>query len=82
MDVPYASSVHGMILCELQFSIGKGDIYFFGRKVKFYEKRHHCTIDRRFAVSLIIEEKAREFAKALNIEIFGYFEDIGGLSSG
>ncbi|MEI7867149.1 MAG: DUF3782 domain-containing protein [Candidatus Methylumidiphilus sp.] len=75
-------NLHGLlILCELQFSIGKCDIYFFERKVKFYEKHHHCTIDRRIAVGLLIEENAREFAKALNIEIFGYFGDIGGLFS-
>ncbi len=69
-----------LILCELKSSISKGDMYIFERKVKYYEKRHQRTAGRRIVVSPMVDAKAREVAKALNIEVFSYSDDITGLA--
>ncbi|MCM8625230.1 DUF3782 domain-containing protein, partial [Accumulibacter sp.] len=69
-----------LILCELKSSVSKADMYIFERKVRFYEKRHQRVADRRIVVSPMVDAKAREVAKALEIEVFGYAEDVTGLA--
>jgi hypothetical protein len=71
-----------LILCELKSSISKGEMYIFERKVRYYEKRHQRTADRRIVVSPMVDAKAREVAKALGIEVFSYSEEVTGLASG
>lgn len=68
-----------LILCELKSSMSKGDMYIFERKARYYEKRHQRTANRRIVISPMVDAKAREVAKALGIEVFGYSEDVTGL---
>jgi hypothetical protein len=68
-----------LILCELKSSISKSDMYIFERKARYYEKRHQRTADRLIVVSPMVSSKAREAAKGLNIEVFGYSEEVTGL---
>jgi hypothetical protein len=68
-----------LILCELKSSMSKGDMYVFERKVRYYEKRHQRRADRMIVVSPMVDAKAREVAKALNIEVFSFVEDVAGL---
>jgi hypothetical protein len=69
-----------LILCELKSSMSKGDMYIFERKVRYYEKRHQREAHRRIVVSPMVDAKAREVAKALDIEVFSYSDDITGLA--
>lgn len=68
-----------LIICELKFSMSKGEMYIFERKVKFYETRHQRTANRRMVISPMVDAKAREVAKALGIEIFSYSDEVTGL---
>lgn len=69
-----------LILCELKSSMSKGDMYIFDRKVKFYEKKHQRTADRKIVISPMVDAKARVVAQALEIEVFSYSDDVTGLA--
>lgn len=69
-----------LILCELKSSMSKGDVYIFDRKVKFYEKKHQRTADRKIVISPMVDAKARVVAQALEIEVFSYSDDVTGLA--
>ena len=64
-----------LILCELKSSISRGEIYLFERKVRFYEQHHQRIAKRRIVISPMVDARAREIAKTLNIEVFSYAED-------
>jgi hypothetical protein len=64
-----------LILCELKSSISRGEMHLFERKARFYEQRHQRVADRRIVISPMVEARAQELAKALNIEVFSYAED-------
>jgi len=55
-------------------------MYIFERKVRYYEKRHPRSADRRIVISPMVDAKAKEVAKALGIEVFGYSDDVTGLA--
>lgn len=61
-----------LILCELKSSVSTGDMYIFERKVRFYEKRHRRTANRRMVISPMVDARARAVAETLNIEVFSY----------
>jgi hypothetical protein len=69
-----------LILCEIKSSVSKSDMYTFGRKVVFYEKRHQRTANRRIMISPMVDAKARKVAETLNIEVFSYSDDVTGLA--
>ncbi len=59
-----------LIIAEIKSSMSKGDIIFFERKARFYEKRHGRKADRLIVISPMVEPKALETAHALGIEVF------------
>jgi len=65
-----------LILCEIKSSMSKSDMYTFERKVRFYEKRHKRTADRALVVSPMVEERARQVARKLGIEVYSYARDV------
>ncbi len=65
-----------LILCELKSSMSRGDVYIFSRKVKFYERLHLCTADRRIIVTPMIREDARRTATKLDLEVYSFAEDV------
>jgi len=74
-----------LILCEIRSSMSKSDMYTFDRKVAFYEKRHQRRATRRLVISPMVEEKAREVARKLGIEVYSYAEEVpptGGVEEG
>ena len=67
-----------LILCELKSSISRGEMYLFERKVRFYERRHERTANRRIVISPMVDAKASEVAEQLAIEVFTHAEDVPG----
>lgn len=65
-----------LILCEIKSSISKSDLYSFWRKKNFYEDKHARKANRVMVISPMIDDHARSAAKNLDIEVYGYAEDI------
>jgi len=68
-----------VILCEIKSSMSKADMYIFDRKVAYYEKHHHRTVDRKLVVSPMVDKRAMPVAENLGIEIFSYADSIESL---
>jgi len=68
-----------VILCEIKSSMSKADMYIFDRKVAYYEKHHHRTVDRKLVVSPMVYKRAMPVAENLGIEIFSYADSIESL---
>ncbi|MBF0201331.1 MAG: DUF3782 domain-containing protein, partial [Desulfamplus sp.] len=65
-----------LILCEIKSSMSKSDLYSFWRKKNFYEAKHSRKADRTIVISPMIDDRARNPARELNIELFGYADDV------
>ncbi len=65
-----------LILCEIKSSMSKGDMYLFERKVRFYEKKHHCQVSRMVVISPMVEKAARQVAERLGIQVYSYAEEV------
>ena len=65
-----------LIICEIKSSMSRGDVYIFSRKVKFYERLHQCTANRRIIITPMIRDDARRVAAQLEIEVFGYADEV------
>lgn len=65
-----------LILCEIKSSMSKSDMYAFWRKKEFYEDKHARKANRVMVISPMIDDRAGKAAEQLNIELFGYAEDV------
>lgn len=65
-----------LILCEIKSSMSKSEMYSFWRKKNFYEDKHDRKADRVMVISPMIDDYARSAAKNLDIEIYGYADDV------
>jgi len=65
-----------VIICEIKSSMSRSDVYTFSRKVKFYERMHQCTADRRIIITPMIREDDRQLAAKLNLEVYTYSGDV------
>jgi hypothetical protein len=65
-----------LILCEIKSSMSKSELYTFWRKKNFYEEKHGRKVSRAMVISPMIDDRARKVAENLNIEMFGYAEDV------
>ncbi len=65
-----------LILCEIKSSMSKSDLYAFWRKKNFYEEKHGRKAARSIVISPMIAEPAKTAAASLNIEVYGYAEDV------
>lgn len=65
-----------LILCEIKSSMSKSDLYSFWRKKNFYEDKHARKANRVMVISPMIDDHAKSAAKNLDIEVYGYAEDI------
>jgi len=59
-----------LILIEIKSSVSKADMHIFGRKVRFYERRHERKAQRLIVISPVIDPRAREIGKGLGIELY------------
>jgi len=64
-----------LILGEIKSSMSKSDMYAFERKVRFYEKRHGRKASRMIVISPMVDDRAREVAENLGIQVYSYAED-------
>ena len=65
-----------LILCEIKSSMSKSDMYSFWRKKNFYENKHDCKAGRVMVISPMIDDYARSAAKTLDIEVYGYADNV------
>ncbi|MEA3414856.1 MAG: DUF3782 domain-containing protein [Thermodesulfobacteriota bacterium] len=65
-----------LILCEIKSSISKSEMYTFWRKKEFYEKKHDRKVSRVMVISPMIDNIAKKVAENLNIELYGYADDV------
>jgi hypothetical protein len=68
-----------LILCEIKSSMSKADMYSFWKKIRFYERRHGRTADRRVVISPVVDTRARAVARDLGLEVYSYADDVPGL---
>lgn len=52
-------------------------MYAFEHKARFYEKRHNLKADRLIVISPTVDNKARQVAERLGIEVYSFAEDAG-----
>ncbi|MCK4390108.1 MAG: DUF3782 domain-containing protein [Desulfobacterales bacterium] len=65
-----------LILCEIKSSMSKSEMYAFWRKKNFYENKHARKASRVMVISPMIDHRASAVAKDLDIEVYGYAEDV------
>jgi hypothetical protein len=68
-----------LIICEIKSSISKPDMYIFEKKATFYEKLHGCKANRKIVISPMVNDKAKDLAAKLGIEVYSYGEDVENL---
>jgi len=65
-----------LIICEIKSSMSRADMYAFGRKIKFYQKRHQRQADRVLVISPMVDDPARRVAQKLGIQVYSYAEEV------
>ena len=65
-----------LIICEIKSSMSRADMYAFGRKVEFYQKRHQRQADRVLVISPMVDDPARRVAQKLGIQVYSYAEEV------
>ena len=68
-----------LIICEIKSSMNKSDMYIFERKARFYEQRHNRKADRLMVISPMIDNRAMDVAKTLQIECYSYANQVSKL---
>ena len=68
-----------LIICEIKSSISKPDMYIFEKKATFYENLHGCKANRKIVISPMVNDKAKDLAAKLGIEVYSYGEDVENL---
>jgi len=65
-----------LIICEIKSSMSKGDMYIFGRKVKFYEQKHDRKATRMLVISPMVDEQAQSVADRLGVQVYSHAQDV------
>jgi hypothetical protein len=65
-----------LIICEIKSSMSKPDMYIFEKKVRFYQKQHDRTANRKIVVSPMVHPKAQQVAPFLGIEVYSYAGEV------
>ncbi len=65
-----------LIICEIQSSISRSEMYTFYRKVQFYEKRHQRKATKLMVISPMVDQRARAVAEKLGITVHSYADDV------
>ncbi|MCB2264367.1 MAG: DUF3782 domain-containing protein [Candidatus Thiosymbion ectosymbiont of Robbea hypermnestra] len=58
------------IFVEFELFIDKGRMYFFERRVRFYERYHHRHADRMIMISPLFDDSSRRVGEKLGIEMY------------
>ncbi|MEW5803706.1 MAG: DUF3782 domain-containing protein [bacterium] len=65
-----------LIISEIKSSMSKSDMYTFERKARFYERSHECKANRLIVISPMVDDKAKNVASQLGIEVYSHAEDV------
>ena len=65
-----------LIICEIESSVSKPDMYMFERKARFYEKKHERQAARILVISPMVDDRARAVADELGVEVYSYAKDV------
>lgn len=65
-----------ILVCELKSSASRSDVYSFERKVRLYEKRTGQQARRMILISPMVDERARQVAADLGIEVYSDAADV------
>ena len=66
------------MILEIKSSVSRADVAIFGRKVDFYTRREGKKVGRRAIVSPFVEERARQLASEMGIEVYTRPKDMAG----
>jgi len=66
------------MILEIKSSVSRADVAIFGRKVDFYRRREGKEVGRRAIVSPFVEERARQLASEMGIEVYTRPKDMAG----
>lgn len=70
----------GMVIAlEIKSSVSKADMYLFERKIRFYEGKHQCRVNRMMVISPMIDHRARNAGESLGIEMYSDSIDVRSL---
>jgi hypothetical protein len=50
--------------------MSKYDVYAFGKKVAFYEKRHQVKVDRKLIITPMLDPRATDLVKSLRMKVY------------
>lgn len=65
-----------LMIAEIKSSMSKSDMYYFEKKVRFYEERHQRKASKMIVISPMVSPNAIPFAEKLGIDIYSYAEDV------
>jgi len=65
-----------LIIAEIKSSMSKSDMYYFEKKVRFYEERHQRNASKMIVISPMVSPNAVPLAEKLGIDIYSYAEDV------
>ncbi len=65
-----------LIVAEIKSSMSREEMHAFQRKVDFYEAKHGRKVTRKMVISLMVEDRAKDLARELGIEVYSYPEDV------
>ncbi|MBR8828578.1 MAG: DUF3782 domain-containing protein [Gomphosphaeria aponina SAG 52.96 = DSM 107014] len=65
-----------LIICELGFSMSKGRIYMFDKKVSFYENHHQKKANRKLVIAPLIYPGVVKIGEKLGIEVYNSVEAV------
>jgi hypothetical protein len=68
-------------LLGIKSSISKGDVALFNRKTGFYEEREGERADRHILISPFVDQKAKQLAGDLGIEVYAQPDDLANKGS-
>ncbi len=65
-----------LIIAEIKSATDKHDVYFFDKKVRFYEQKHGQKANRKLLISPMVEDRALPVAKKLGVEIYSFAQEV------
>jgi len=65
-----------LIIVEMKSATDKSDVYYFDKKVRFYEQKPGRKANRKLIISPMVDKKANPVAQKLGIELYTYVQDV------
>ncbi|MCK5522875.1 MAG: DUF3782 domain-containing protein, partial [Thiomargarita sp.] len=65
-----------LIIAEIKSATDKHDVYFFDKKVRFYEQKHGQKANRKLLISPMVKDRALPVAKKLDVEIYSFAQEV------